>query len=1335
MTRILNNLEIVGTGSNTPNIRALGVTGGFVGINQNIKVGGINQPNSMLDVQTTGTNSLTSGLLINNLTNQLLKYSDDGSLFLSGLGLTFGATNSIRQTNKADLTIGTTASGSISLNDYGIEGIESSNRSGLEFYLRNQAGLSSTYSRAFRFNTSDGGFFSLLKETGTSSVFNFPTNTNSSIRISSTFSNHFFRITTNDITNSQISRFGVESNATYSLSFFDRISKLNVNNISIQTIDNITGGYPIFMISSTQSSVQIGLTSTNNPSIFIIPGQNISLTASYTSGTSSYMKNIFIGTLMNSVPQGTTFSRLQGNQNIFIGSRSQLTSGFDNISLGERSLENITNGQRNISIGVGSLQSSTQSISNISLGFESGRLSTGDNNVFIGNGAGSNIYTQSNVLFVSNGSNLPFVDILQSTNNATAGVVPSWSFGNAFGNIASLGSEGDYYPSLVSSTGSYKTIFIGKGIWHYSNSLNTYAISTSMPALNYFTSSAGLINSNVDSVGSNFELVAGVGRGSGTAGDLYFSTGRTVSTSNLLQDKVVRMTIKGNSGRVGIGEGTFSQNPDALLHITSITASNPMLKLVDGSQGVDKVLVSDAYGNATWKSAAGASNSIVGIGSASFIPLFTGTISNTLTNSNIYQATGTYGTILIGYTISSSNYNSDTNTLRVLGDVYFDNSTITSQKFFLNGSYLFDDVNSNLALGYQSMGGNTGSAVTPTRGQYNMGIGYQSLNQIRQNSDFNLGLGYHTLLELQSGTQNIALGYFAMRNMMTASNNISIGAKSLGTTFSIYDNIAIGFESLIVNRSNRNIAIGHNAGHELIHSGTGSNVFLGFNSGAGFISGSYNTFITSNGNNSLGLLSGDNNIIIGQNITVDSTSRNGNIIIGNSFSTKPGLTNSIVLSDGSGNQRIIVNEQGFVGFGTAFSGTPTPQALVDMRVLGTGSKVLRIVDGSEGLNKVLLSDSQGFSSWATLSNPTTVQFGLTVSGSPYSPTFSVLLKATFSALTFSTIENGLAVSPNIAGNGLNFVDGQLNWSYAQVVLATSSSFTVGANQNNYFFDITTGNNLITVTPPSSGLTNGFTFLIRKVDISSGIIQVAGVFEYSGSTNISTLTRSNQTIAYVYSGVTFTPYTIDEGVISPSTVLANVGATYSPADEVAILDIHDTAQQALTYNQGGFENDWLSGVIYSAYGTQSFVGSATPVSVFATQSNKFIGSTISNTLIPAFSLTRGKTFKLSISGTVSLSSSLTFNSLVGGATVSSTTINSVNNGFIIDFTLKTMNVGINGSVHGFGMIYYNGTSVASFMNTPPYTTVNTAISNRIDFTISSSGTPNITIFQSMIERLT
>lgn len=86
-----------------------------------------------------------------------------------------------------------------------------------------------------------------------------------------------------------------------------------------------------------------------------------------------------------------------------------------------------------------------------------------------------------------------------------------------------------------------------------------------------------------------------------------------------------RLTIL-NSGFVGIGTAT----PSVLLHLNS--ASTPAFRLVDTTEGANKVLISDANGNATWA----ALSSIFGSGTTNYVPRFTAatTIGNSTMQDN-----------------------------------------------------------------------------------------------------------------------------------------------------------------------------------------------------------------------------------------------------------------------------------------------------------------------------------------------------------------------------------------------------------------------------------------------------------------------------------------------------------------------------------------------------------------------------------------------------------------------------------------------------------------------------------------------------------------------------
>ena len=357
--------------------------------------------------------------------------------------------------------------------------------------------------------------------------------------------------------------------------------------------------------------------------------------------------------------------------------------------------------------------------------------------------------------------------------------------------------------------------------------------------------------------------------------------------------------------------------------------------------------------------------------------------------------------------------------------------------------------------------------------------------------------------------------------------------------------------------------------------------------------------------------------------------------------------------------------------------------------------------------------------------------GLTNSGN----TFSVLLQSN-SGLTVSS--SGLSVSPTIAGTGLTWSAGVLSVPYLLTV-TMSSNFTVGTTQSGYLFDVTTSTSLITITTPTAS--NGFEFTVRKVDQTIGAILVNNTYEYSGSTNFSYLTRQNQTINYKYNGTNWSTYVLDEGVLSSSTVLANMGTTYSHGDEFPVIDLNDTIQGAMNYNQGGWNYDWVSGTIFSAYQPLT-LSNVTARSMFYTASNSFIGSTSSPLTIKSYSLKVVKSIRVLITGTASGPGSvdLIIYPKIGSQTFSTTSISSTNmtnDPWRLEYEFKVTDVGSSGRVHGSGFWYgaANGGNLVykNIMDTTAsYKTIDTTIDNRIDFLLTSID--SYTIIHSTIERL-
>ena len=1091
--------------------------------------------------------------------------------------MTLGSTSSFN--GAGSLQIGSTNSGLLILGDNNFPSILS---------FRGRFTFNNTLNNTLNYN-------SLWFDLGTQSIdvpmISSNTNSTRSLRLASGGGSLF--LSTNvpvSSTYSTIDRLIIPGTSPFSNPRFVNVGTLQIENIGISTrnIGTTSNSFPnTLLIGGSQSSINISTTYSipttwSQGSIFITPGGNINMTASHfpVSGlTHSNNSNIIIVNQLTNIPTTGNFNLMIGGgskittgaNNVGLGNAlaqsnpalGELTTGSQNVAVGSNAMGRLVSGSNNTALGDRSLNSSgsTSFSNNVGVGIQSGQNVATGNNIFIGanagrsfNGTGSSVLYFSSHIFSANDRIEASVAHFSSTYATWSGTPPSWSTSPNYGNVVIIGNESSGSRDSVSlnNTGVYRSLFFGRGMWHLSNSVDTFFISTSMPTLMTWTSS-GTLTPNNNAPGSSLELVAGVGRGGGTAGDLYFSTGQlTASGTFSLQNKLNRMTIKGGSGFVGIGPGTFSNSPTTLLHIWG--TSSGAIRIQDGSQGLGKVLTSDANGVGTWATSS-SSGMVSGSGSASFVPLFFSTTS--LTSSNIYQ--GASGSILIGYTSSSSTYTLDSNTLRVRGDVYFDNATLTAKKFYLNGSYLFNDVTGNLALGYQSLGGNDIS-----NSLYNIGIGYRSLYGLTQSGNYNIGIGYQSLYSNSTGDSNVAIGYQSLYSS-NGDNNLSIGYQAM------YSNVS----------GNRNVSLGYQSLYGITNSNSNNNIAIGDKSALGFQDGQFNIFLSSTtASSTMGITSGSYNTVIGHNIIFrDNTSNN--TIIGNRINVPTGTTGSILLGDGSGNIRMFVNSSGYVGIGTQ---SPSTWLHVNSSTPGA----FRLSDTTQGNGRFLVSDSNGVGSW-TNSLPLYVGMGLTLSSNSGSFTFSVTSR----------------------------------------VSSKSSDFTPGTNEWGYLYNVTTAATLVTVSLPS--VSNGFKFQVCKVDSGIGVVQV-NVSEYSGGSNYTYLTRLNQTAEFTYDGTNWTSVILDEGVMPPSTMLANLGTTFSHMQQIEVIDINDSVQKAINYNQGGLSYDWLSGVMYSSY--VPVVVPSSQTSVFATSSGSFIGSTSSPLTLPSYSLASGKSLRVQISGTVS-----------------------------------------------------------------------------------------------------
>jgi hypothetical protein len=174
------------------------------------------------------------------------------------------------------------------------------------------------------------------------------------------------------------------------------------------------------------------------------------------------------------------------------------------------------------------------------------------------------------------------------------------------------------------------------------------------------------------------------------------------------------------------------------------------------------------------------------------------------------------------------------------------------------------------------------------------------------------------------GTGNVALGDTALDSNVSGASNVAIGADAL-TANTASNNTAVGYQAGYTNNTGAlNTFLGYAAGYT--NSTGASNTFLGYAAGYATTTGNYNTLVGRAAG--LALTEGSANTFVGGydastgGSGAEMTTGSNNTILGSYNGNQGGLdirtaSNNIVLSDGDGNPRVIVDSSGNVGIGVA----------------------------------------------------------------------------------------------------------------------------------------------------------------------------------------------------------------------------------------------------------------------------------------------------------------------------------------------------------------------------------------------------------------------------------
>lgn len=344
------------------------------------------------------------------------------------------------------------------------------------------------------------------------------------------------------------------------------------------------------------------------------------------------------------------------------------------------------------------------------------------------------------------------------------------------------------------------------------------------------------------------------------------------ATERYLDSSLNRITI--GTGSTGLGVNLYSNTPGGTLRIQ------------DGSEGAKKALVSDATGLGAWTQLD--ESYVTFTGTQNFLARYNGTAINGLTASAIYQGL-TSSVILIGYTNSHSSYDSDTNALRVKGDVYFENDYISDPKFLLNTTYLFNDSSYNIALGKNALAGNGFG-----KGARHIAIGQSALQSVSSLSLANIGIGLNTLYYTLDGSKNVAIGEYGLF-ANTGSHNVGIGGEIFYQKSSGNNNVGIGHQGAISMSSGAN------------------NVIIGASALYSATNGSNNIAVGQNVGGSL--LGSTSSVLIGRNIQFSGSQSNTNTVIGTNQTIPAGFDNSVAIGTGDGQTKIYVDDTNNVFLG------------------------------------------------------------------------------------------------------------------------------------------------------------------------------------------------------------------------------------------------------------------------------------------------------------------------------------------------------------------------------------------------------------------------------------
>jgi hypothetical protein len=423
----------------------------------------------------------------------------------------------------------------------------------------------------------------------------------------------------------------------------------------------------------------------------------------------------------------------------------------------------------------------------------------------------------------------------------------------------------------------------------------------------------------------------------------------------------------------------------------------------------------------------------------------TGYQNSAMGNAALFHNTTGYNNSAMGYAALYSNttgyQNSAMGTLAL-----FHNTT-----GYYNSAMGYAALNSNTTGSYNSAMGMQ-ALYSNTTGSYNSAMGVNALNSNTTGYQ-NSAMGYAALNSNTTGYQNSAMGMYALYSNTTVSYNSAMGYAALYSNTTGYQNSAMGYAALYSNTTGyRNSAMGMYALLDLnitADDGSGNNTAVGYNTGRGIVTGV-------------------NNTIIGANVTGLAST----------------LSNTVIIADGSGNQRIYVDSGGNVGIGTTSPGYA-------LEVNGTfKANTTAPVFGAY----TLTVPATGTAALLATANIFTATQAITLSAGQYGLNISATLDNTTSAFGINSVITSTGLGAIVEGirNIVNF--NQIGAGSGTLVIGTTSNVTVLATAtraiSSMYGDLVTVNNSSTA---GAVVTNAYGISISSPDTTGAITNLYGLY--------------------------------------------------------------------------------------------------------------------------------------------------------------------------------------------------------------------------------------------------